>query len=215
MEQDMTKDRKWGNTTATEFNEIAQNIFSPIYPVIARQAVECCGFHRGFCIDAGCGPGHLAIALAAVSGFRIDALDFSHDMLACAEKNISKAGMSGRVRTVHGDVHALPYDDCSVDLVVSRGSVFFWDAPAKAFSEIYRVLRSGGRTFIGGGFGTPELKAAITAKMRENNPSWEEKVRGNMGPGKDAELRKCLKDAQIPDVEIIRDESGFWIMMRK
>ena len=211
----MAKKQKWADTTATEYNEIAQNIFAPIYPVIARQIFECCGFDRGFCIDAGCGPGHLAIALAEESGFRIDALDSSQDMLVFAEKNISKAGMSGRVRTVHGDVHALPYDDCSVDLVVSRGSVFFWDAPARAFAEIYRVLRPGGRTFIGGGFGTPELRAAITAKMRENNPSWEEKVKGNMGPGKDAELRKCLVDAQIPDVAIIRDESGFWIMMRK
>ncbi len=211
----MAKKQKWADATATEFNEIAQNIFAPIYPVIARQVVECCGFDNGFCIDAGCGPGHLAIALAAVSGFRIDALDTSQDMLACAEKNISNAGMSGRVCTVHGDVHALPYDDCSVDLVVSRGSVFFWDTPARAFAEIYRILRPGGRSFIGGGFGTPALKVAIAARMREYNPSWEEKVRGNMGPEKDTELRNYLEDAKIPDVEIIRDESGFWIMMRK
>jgi ubiquinone/menaquinone biosynthesis C-methylase UbiE len=136
-------------------------------------------------------------------------------MLACAEKNIRDAGMSGRIRIVHGDVHVLPYDDCSVDLVVSRGSVFFWDTPARAFAEIHRVLRPGGRSFVGGGFGTPALKASITAKMRETDPSWEEKVRGNMGREKDAELRKCLKDTQIPDVEIIRDESGFWIVMRK
>ena len=209
------KNRKGADKTATEFDEIARTIFSPIYPVIARQAVECCGFDRGFCIDAGCGPGHLAIALASVSGFRIDALDTSHDMLACAEKNIRDAGMSGRIRIVHGDVHAFPYDDCSVDLVVSRGSVFFWNSPARAFAEIYRVLRPGGRSFVGGGFGTPALKEAITAKMRETDPSWEEKVRGNMGREKDAELRKCLKDTQIPDVEIIRDESGFWIVMRK
>ncbi len=215
MDDSVAKKHQWADTTATEFNEIARNIFAPIYPVIARQAVECCGFDRGFCIDAGCGPGHLALALASVSGFRIDALDSSHDMLAYAEKNIREAGMSGRVRTVHGDVHALPYDDGSVDLVVSRGSVFFWDTPARAFAEIYRVLRPGGRSFIGGGFGTPELKAAITAKMRENDHSWEDKVKGNMGPEKDAELRKCLVDAQIPDVEIIWDESGFWILMRK
>ncbi len=207
--------RKGANKTAMEFNEIARTIFSPIYPVIARQAVECCGFDHGFCIDAGCGPGHLAVALASVSGFRIDALDTSHDMLVCAEKNIRNAGMSGRIRTVHGDVHALPYDNCSVDLVVSRGSVFFWDTPARAFAEIYRVLRPGGRSFVGGGFGTSALKAAITAKMRKIDPSWEEKVRGNMGPEKDAEIRKCLVDAQITDVEIIRDESGFWIVMRK
>lgn len=215
MEHNRVKKQQWSDTSAAEFNEIARNIFAPIYPVIARKAVECCGITNGTCIDAGCGPGHLALALASVSEFRIDALDSSQDMLACAEKNIRKAGMSGRIRTVYGDVHALPYDDCSVDLVVSRGSVFFWDSPQRAFAEIYRVLKPGGRSFIGGGFGTPELKAAITAKMRERDSSWEEKVRGNMGPEKDAEFKTCLKDAQIADADIIRDKSGFWIMMRK
>lgn len=201
--------------TAVEFNEIARRIFAPAYPVIARQAIECCGFDHGFCIDAGCGPGHLALAIAGISSFTIDALDASKDMLTCAEKNIRDAAMSGRIRTVHGDVHALPYQDSSVDLVVSRGSIFFWDAPDRAFAEIYRVIRPGGRTFIGGGFGSPEIRASITAKMRARDPAWEEKVRGNMGPEKEAELRASLEDAEIRDYEIVRDRAGFWIVMRK
>ena len=113
-----------------------------------------------------------ALALASVSGFTIDALDLSHNMLACAEKNIRRAGLGERIRTIHGDVHALPYSDGSVDVVVSRGSVFFWNAPDRAFAEIYRVLKPGGRTFIGGGFGSPALKAAIIARMQEKNPSF-------------------------------------------
>ena len=201
--------------SASEFNEIARKIFAPVYPVVARQAVECCGFDRGFCIDAGCGPGHLAIALAGISGFTIDALDMSLDMLACAEENIRGAGFNGRIRTVHGDVQDLPYDDCSVDLVVSRGSVFFWEAPDRAFAEIYRVIKPGGRTFIGGGFGTPELKAAITAKMKESDPSFEENVRGNLSTEKEMELVNCLENARVPDFETVRDAAGFWIVMRK
>lgn len=201
--------------SAFEFNEMARTIFAPAYPAIARQAIECCGFNRGFCIDAGCGPGHLSLALAAISAFTIDALDMSHDMLSHAEKNIRDAGMYERIRTVHGDVHVLPYEDSSVDLVVSRGSLFFWDFPERAFSEIYRVIRPGGRTFLGGGFGTPDIRREITAKMWEIDISWEEKVKGNMGPLKDAELRASLHNAQIPDYEIVRDESGFWIVMKK
>jgi SAM-dependent methyltransferase len=201
-----------GNT-ATEFNEIAKTIFAPVYPIIARQVIECCGFDRGFCIDAGCGTGHLALALASISGFTIDALDQSREMLGFAEENIRDAGMTERIRTVHGDVHALPYADRSVDLVVSRGSVFFWETPDRAFAEIYRVLKPGGRTFIGGGFGTPELKAAITASM--DDPSFAEKVRGNLGPGRDAELRANLEHAEIRDYEIVRDTSGFWIVMKR
>lgn len=212
-----TGTQKWTGKerSASQFNEMARNVFAPAYPAIARQAIGCCGFDRGLCVDAGCGPGHLAIALAGVSGFSIDALDMSLDMLSCAEKNIRDSGMSTRIRTVHADVHALPYGDSSVDLVVSRGSVFFWDAPDRAFAEIYRVIRPGGRTFIGGGFGTPSIREEITAKMRTIDPSWEEKVKGNMGPAKDAELKAALNAAKIPDYEMVRDGSGFWIVMKK
>ncbi len=213
----MKKDGKeeFDGKGAARMDEIAQGPFAPIYPVIARQAISYCGIDRGFCIDAGCGPGNLAIALAEISGYTVDALDASEDMFAHAEKNIREAGLEDRIRVVHGDVHELPYKDCSVDLVVSRGSVFFWDDPARAFAEIYRVLRPGGRTFVGGGFGTPELKAAVTMQMREIDPSWEEKARGRMSPEKTDEIMRCLVKARITDVEIIRDEAGFWIVMRK
>ena len=210
-----TDSRTQGRTDAREFDEIARTVFAPIYPVIARQAIEHCGITSGLCIDAGCGPGHLAIAASAISGFHVDALDSSSEMLACAEKNIRVSGMSERVKTVHGDVHALPYPDSSVDLVVSRGSVFFWEAPARAFAEIYRVLRPGGRTFIGGGFGTPALKAEIFEQMRKNNPSWEKNAGGRLSPERITGLCRDLEAAGIPDAAIIRDDTGFWIVIHR
>jgi ubiquinone/menaquinone biosynthesis C-methylase UbiE len=202
-------------TGAREYDEIARTVFAPIYPVIARQAIAQSGIESGLCIDAGCGPGHLGIAMAAISGLRVDALDSSPAMLACAEKNIREAGMGERVRIVHGDVHALPYPDGTVDLVVSRGSIFFWEAPARAFAEIRRVLRPGGRTFIGGGFGTPALKAAIFETMRGRDPSWDAKVGGRLGPERLAGLRGALEEAGVPDAGFVQDESGFWIVMRR
>ncbi len=206
------EDRK----SAREFDELARTIFAPIYPVIARQANEHCGITTGLCIDAGCGPNNPAIALAAVSGwFRVDALDSSCEMLACAEKNIRESGLGERVKTVRGDVHTLPYPDSSVDLVASRGSIFFWEASARAFAEIHRVLRPGGKTFIGGGFGTSALKAAIGETMRKNNPSWEKKVGGRLSPERIAGLRRDLEAAEVPNAEIVQDDAGFWIVMHR
>ncbi len=200
---------------ADRMDEVARGPFAPVYPAIARQVIEHCGGGSGMCVDAGCGPGNLAIALAEMSGYTVDALDASEDMLAHAEKNIREAGLKGRIRVVHGDVHALPYGSCTVDLIVSRGSVFFWDDPARVFAEVYRVLKPGGRTFIGGGFGTPELKAVVSARMRKIDPSWEEKAKRRMSKENIAGIIRSLEDAGISDVEIIRDEAGFWIVMRK
>lgn len=208
-------DDQFSGDGAGRMDAIAKGPFAPIYPVIARQAIEICGITAGRCIDIGSGPGHLAMALSAVSDLEIDALDPSADMLRIAEQNIREAGLAGRVHPISGDVHDLPYDDDSVDLIVSRGSLFFWDDRARAFSEIWRVLRPGGRTFVGGGFGTAALKAAITAKMREIDPEWEEKAAGRLAQANRDAIRRDLERAGIPACEIHEDEAGFWIVMWK
>ncbi|MHC1626525.1 MAG: class I SAM-dependent methyltransferase [Methanoculleaceae archaeon] len=200
---------------ARMMDTIAKGPFAPIYPVIARQAIGACGITEGRCIDIGCGPGHLAIALCAVSNLEIDALDSSPDMLEIAGENIEEAGLTDRIRLVHGDVHNLPYSDDSVDLIVSRGSLFFWDDRPRAFSEIWRVLRPGGRTFVGGGFGTAALKAEITLKMREIDPGWEKKMAKRLSPERREAILKDLEKACIPAYKILRDEASFWIIMRK
>lgn len=200
---------------AGRMDAIAKGPFAPIYPVIARQAIEICGIREGRCVDIGCGPGHLALALGAASNLEIDALDASGDMLAIAEQNIREAGLTDRVHPVPGDVHDLPYDDGSIDLVVSRGSLFFWDDRVRAFSEIYRVLRPGGRTFVGGGFGTSALKAEITAKMREIDPEWEVKAAERLSRRNLDAVRQDLEKAGIAACEVREDEAGFWIIMRK
>lgn len=208
-------DDQFSGRGAGKMDAIAKGPFAPIYPVIARQAVEICGIMEGRCIDIGCGPGHLAMALSTVSGLEIDALDPSPDMLEIAQRNIREAGLADRVHQVSGDVHDLPYDDDSIDLIVSRGSLFFWDDRVRAFSEIWRVLRPGGKTFIGGGFGTAALKAAITAKMREIDPEWEEKAAGRLAQANLDAICHDLESAGITACDIRRDDAGFWIVMRK
>jgi ubiquinone/menaquinone biosynthesis C-methylase UbiE len=194
---------------------IAKGPFAPIYPVIARQAIDTCDITEGRCVDIGCGPGHLAMALGAASNLSIDALDSSNDMLAIARQNIQEAGLTDQIHPVCGDVHDLPYDDNSIDLVVSRGSFFFWDDRVRAFQEIYRVLRPGGRTFVGGGFGTPALKAEITEKMRVIDPEWEVKAAGRLAPKNKDAIRRDLEKTGISPYEIHEDGAGFWVIMRK
>jgi len=194
---------------------IAKGPFAPIYPVIARQAIDACGITEGRCVDIGCGPGHLAMALGAATNLNIDALDSSNDMLAIAWQNIQKAGLTDRVHPVCGNVHDLPYDDNSIDLVVSRGSFFFWDDRVRAFQEIYRVLRPGGRTFVGGGFGTPALKAEITEKMRVIDPEWEGKAAERLASKNRDAICRDLEETGISAYEVHEDGAGFWIIMRK
>ncbi len=52
------------------------------------------------------------------------------------------------VETRQGDVEALPFDDATFDLVVSRYSAHHWPHPQTALKEIWRVLKPGGRFLL-------------------------------------------------------------------
>ncbi|MBC7869458.1 MAG: methyltransferase domain-containing protein, partial [Chitinophagaceae bacterium] len=52
------------------------------------------------------------------------------------------------VVTRQGDVEALPFEDSSFDLVVSRYSAHHWPQPTAALEEFYRVLKPGGRFLL-------------------------------------------------------------------
>lgn len=201
--------------SAAGFNEIAQTIFFPIYPVIANQILEKTSIDHGVCLDIGCGPAHLAIALATLSDLKICAMDNSPPMLRIAGENIRKYRLEHRIRAVFGDVMEIPFNTGSMDLVVSRGSFFFWQNLSRSFSECLRVLRPGKMAYIGGGFGNERLRDEIIAKMRVRDPEWEEKRNrwyGNCPPSK---VRAALSLAGIRKYDLMKDDSGYWVVFQK
>lgn len=197
-----------------EFDKVAREVFAPAYVALAEQIKEATGITRGICLDAGAGGGYLSIALASVTNLDIILLDQSQEMRNVAERNIVEAGLEKRLRTILADIHEIPLDDCSVDIVVSRGSVFFWEDQARAFREIYRVLAPGGVTFIGGGFGSVELKKRIDESMMARNKDWLDITRDRMSVGTMKKFQAALDKAEVP-YEIRQIEAGFGIMIKR
>ena len=166
-------------------------------------------------MDLGCGGGYLGLALARISELETILFDESQDMLKLAQEYIGQSGLESRVKTLLGDVHEIPLADESVNLAVSRGSMFFWEDRVQAFREIYRVLAVGGMAMIGGGFGNVELLREIEKKMLKKDPEWKEKRRQRIGKAKIEVYREELEQAGISSFEIIQDEAGLWIVIRK
>lgn len=108
-----------------EFDNIAREVFAPIYPVIAEQIKQKTGITTGKCLDIGCGGGYLGIALASITELYIYLLDKSLEMLEIAASNISAAGLKTRMQTFFADVKKIPLPDQSINLIISRGSIFF------------------------------------------------------------------------------------------
>ncbi|MGA8850453.1 MAG: methyltransferase domain-containing protein [Aeromicrobium sp.] len=87
-------------------------------------------------LDVACGSG-LAIELAVARGASCAGLDASHRLVAVAQDR----NPASDVRT--GDMHALPWEDDTFDVVTSFRGI--WGTTPDAVAEVRRVLRPGGR----------------------------------------------------------------------
>lgn len=98
-------------------------------------------------LDAGCGPGHLVLALAA-RGLRVSAMDGADGMLREARERVEAAGPAFPVDFRQGDIEALPYADASFDLVCSTGVIEYLSGDEAVLREFHRVLRPGGALIL-------------------------------------------------------------------
>ena len=129
-------------------------------PFVAADVLKYCEPAHGLWVDLGSGVGSVGLALARASGGVILLVDPDDQALRQAADRARQERIGGRVATVVGQAEALPIRTEAAELVVSRGSVFFWSDPSAGLREVYRVLRVGGKAMVGGGLGTEYPKWA-------------------------------------------------------
>ena len=154
------------NINSTEYDKIAEGIFGPIYIDIAKVIIETTDIKKGNLLDLGCGGGHLGFAMNELGDYTLNFSDIREEALKIAKERAEEKCINASY--IQSDVHDLQMDDNSFDIVVSRGSMPFWDDQVKAFSEIYRVLNPGGWAYIGGGLGGKKHQARIRAMKKAN-----------------------------------------------
>jgi SAM-dependent methyltransferase len=113
---------------------------------------------------------------------------------------------------VLSDVHCLPFPDASFDLVISRGSLLFWEDKPATFREVKRVLRNKGRSYMGCGMGSAALRNEIIPKMRARDTNWDENARRREAKLDSDELQAALDQAGLIDATILRNDSGMWVV---
>lgn len=198
------------------FLAISREVFAPLYPYYAGKFVAQSGLTGGVCLDLGCGGGDLGLAVTEEGAFAAILYDKLPVMAAAARDNAARRGLADRVRVVAGDVGALPLGDGCVDLVVSRGSVMFWDDLPRAFREIWRVLAPGGHVWLGGGLGSPAMREAICRQMAGRHPAWAKGTPPPPRPGTDPDTHaQMLRAAGIDRFSIEAEETGHWIRFGK
>ena len=199
------------------YDEIAENIYFPVFPELADLIISETGIKEGKLLDVGCGGGHVGFAVMDKGSFDdCTFVDIKNETREQVLDRSIKRGYEGKARHVVSSVEELPFEKESFDLAVSRGSMPFWEDQRKAFGEIFRVIKKGGYMFIGCGLGSPAIRSKIKAKMQELGYYKNiQRVKENSKALSNEEYMEFFKDKPCELKIIDNEEQGRWFIIKK
>jgi SAM-dependent methyltransferase len=186
---------------------------------IGYSANEVAAVPQGANLSLGCGnplalasiePGEIVLDLGSGAGFdvflaaarvgpmgRMIGVDMTPEMIEKARANAERGGYSN-VEFRQGDIEALPVEDASVDLVISNCVLNLVPDKAKAFREIVRVLKPGGRIAIA----DIVLDKPLPEALKGSTEAYTSCISGAISRAK---YLRGLEDAGLTDVRIVSE----------
>lgn len=100
-------------------------------------------------LDVACGTGLVTLqaAQAVAPEGQVIGTDLSDVMVAATADAAARAGLTN-ITTRRADAEVLPFADGSFDVALCALGMMYVPDPAKAFAELHRVLRPGGRCVV-------------------------------------------------------------------
>jgi len=179
------------------------------YSTVAQDLIDFCGSAGGrVWMDLGSGGAGVALALLESLPDAVMVLvDPNVKALGEGLRAARERGFQGRVVAVEGAAERIPMPNESVDVVVSRGSFYFWKDRARGLREILRVLRPDGRAMIGGGLGSryPEdARREFIRRKRESAAADGPEAAREFSEARSPEtFRRLAVEAGLPSFEVI------------
>jgi SAM-dependent methyltransferase len=179
------------------------------YTTVAEDLIAYGGRNAGrIWVDLGSGAGHVGLTiLAKLSDGIVILMDPDAKALRQALDSARERGLAARTVAVVGSAEGIPLPDESVDVVVSRGSFYFWQDRAKGLREVWRILKPGGRAMIGGGLGSgyPQwARHEFIPRRRESDAAkGPEAARRFAEERSPATFRRLAAEAGLPTFEVI------------
>lgn len=121
-------------------------------------------------------------------------LDMTDEMLALAEENKRKSGLTN-VEFLRGEIENIPLPDNTVDVIISNCVVNLSGDKDRVLREAFRVLKPGGRFAIS----DVVVRGEVPAEIRKSMELWAGCVAGALS---DAEYREKLAAAGFESIDI-------------
>jgi arsenite methyltransferase len=145
--------------------------------------------------DLGCGagPDSLVAAQMVGAGGHVTGMDMTPEMLVKARAAAAELGVEN-VDFIEGEIEHLPFDDASIDVVISNGVIDLIPDKDAVFSEIFRVLRSDGRIQLA----DVTIQSPVSEEGRRNIDLWTGWIAGAL---LEAEYEELLKSHGFERIE--------------
>jgi ubiquinone/menaquinone biosynthesis C-methylase UbiE len=144
------------------YNALVKVILSKPELRIAQDVVQ--KRDKGLLIDLGSGTGFLSIEIAKrAPHLNIIGIDLSKKMVEISSRN---ALNFKNVKFKLANAKDLPFENNSVDFIVSTGSFHHWKHPFRVFNECYRILKPNSTAWIYDGCSSPP-KSEISKLKRQ------------------------------------------------
>jgi len=187
-------------------------LWNPVYPFLTMHIEEIYGRRDGDILEMGPFCGALLSMQSKGIGDSFSIAAFPIGMGDFFRKEVDQHKIHGTVRIVESNTLLVGIPDCSINLVIFRGALFFPSLFKVDFSAIYRVLKENGIAMIGGGFGKYTPKEVIDAIGKRSRDL-------NLMIGKTEiiteRLREDIRSGKIPGHAELVADGGLWVIIRK
>lgn len=182
--------------------DLFESMIEPIGRALLAQAAYASGEKV---VDVGCGGGWTTREIAAAVGNTGLALglDLSPDLVTTASERAQRAGLAN-IHFSQGDAAAAMPEQAPFDRLFSRFGTMFFPEPYRAFANLHRMLRDGGRLDIAvwAAIADNPWQRSVMATIRRHIdlPTPQPRAPGPFALGEQDYVIDLLRDAGFSDI---------------
>jgi hypothetical protein len=188
------------------------HLWEPVHSYLSQQILEFYNRQDGNILEIGPFSGVIFNLQKRNIGSSFLIATFPPGMGNFFQGEAIKQRVNDKIGVIETDPALTGIEEDSVDLAIFRGAFFFPSLFKVNFSVIYRILKTNGIAFIGGGFGkfTPDsVIKDIGKRSRELNLQI-----GKIEINEDRLRQDIQAEIMEGEMEVI-SEGGLWVLMRK